>query len=263
MQSSHPPRSDHTQHATRPVSAAILTAFLSALTAPLIIAAEPIAGPPVTPDEISRANTRAGKDTVTFIEVARAPSDPVPAIPSPAPSAPTAPSAAGLVERARQAAKPHENFKIGGIIYLGNPTLTELRWTHSGREWRAVSNVDFRLLSNFSEFETARAVYRWFFMYSESTIDAPSAPRGHDLPADRSRYLVLDASAADLEGNPAAFDLLDFLHAYVDANREKLVESLAARQRLDAVAKLKAAQPEPPRHLIIRYASPEAAELLK
>ena len=233
------------------------------LAAPPLTAAEPLAGPPVTPEEISRTTTRAGEDTVTIIEIARETSKPGPAAPPPLPPTPSAPSAAELAEEARREAKLHENFSVGGTIYVGTPTLTELRWTHSGREWRAVSNVDFRLLSDFAEFETERAFYQWFFMHSDSTTDDPSAPRGHDLPSDHSRYLVLDATAADVAAHPAAFDLLNFLHTYVDANRAKLAVALAERQRMAAAAELKAAQPKPPRHLIIRYASPEAAELLK
>jgi hypothetical protein len=186
---------------------------------------------PVSPGEISRVTVCDGEHQTTFIEVV--PTTPVkqhaaqPILP--APPAPPLPSDAELREELKQAAKSFQSLSLQAIIYPANgiaPLCTVLIWQgESGRKWRAVSNVDFRLLEQIGQFETEDAVYEWFLLVEVAGAGDATRPVVN-LAATPARFRV-DASAADLAAAPADFEALNHLHRYVDTHREALIAAYA------------------------------------
>lgn len=120
--------------------------FACLLAASMLLAADALDGIPVT--VLSRSTVTEGERTVTYVRI-RPPALPPRPVPTRAPAG--EPSAADLTEWARLEAKPHLNLALSAVVHIGPPVVTELRWRSAGREWVAWSNVDFRLLSQLTD----------------------------------------------------------------------------------------------------------------
>lgn len=216
-----------------------LLILASLLAASPLHAADAIDGIPVT--VLSRSTVNEGERTITYVRI-RPPA--LPPRPAPAPVPSVAPSAAELAEWARQEAKPRIMLGVSATVHLRPPVVTELRWRSAGREWVAWSNVDFRLLSQLTDWETETAFYFWFPFLSEvgpeddeRPADLGLAPASEQTPAE----YVVEGTAAEVAAAEADLAPLDYLHAYHDVNRADLLVAQAAREAAAAEAERKAA----------------------
>ena len=192
----------------------------------------PVETVPVAPGEISRMTVHDGEHQTTYIEVV--PTEPEkrqtaqPTLPTtPAPAAPTA---AELEAERKQALKTFQSLSVKATIHPATsiaPLRTVLTWQGgSGRKWRAVSNVDFRLFDQIGQFETDDTVYDWFIFVEVADVGDATRPVA-DLAAAPARFLV-DATAVELAAAPTDFETLNYLHRYMDAHRGDLVAAYAA-----------------------------------
>jgi len=182
--------------------------------------------PAVKFSEITRKEVTIGDHKMTIIKV-RPPILPL-APPPPAPPPLTAEQQATMD---RLAKKAYASLNLNATVYLGTPTITELRWRDdTGKtEYRAWSNADFRYLAQLPRIETATTVYEWqplllLLAYSPSDFPAgqkPPIPKGLNLSAATADY-VIDASVKDLSGQETTLAGLDYLHAYYQLHSAEL-----------------------------------------
>ena len=151
--------------------------------------------------EISRREVTVGDHKMTLIRVRPPVLDKAP--PPPAPPAPT-PEQQATEER--MAKKACASLNLTATVYLGKPTITELRWRDETgeKEYGAWSNADFRYLTQLPYLETPTTVYQWFpFVDAYTVADFPAGekspiPKGLKLGAKGADYVV-DLAAKDLD----------------------------------------------------------------
>lgn len=204
--------------------------------------------------ELSRGVSHtADGGTTTFIRVAP-PSLP----PPPAPL----PSVSPRIERQSEAdavGKPGEMLSPVVTVYpahAGLPVVSEIRWQHAGRDWRAFSSVDFFHLTQLSTIETATTDYTWFPFVSLAALGDRTRPVGLPIRPGQAEFWV-DASAADIEAHPEAFATFQSLHALYQLEGPRLAAEHARREAEAAIQERKAlARPKTKRPVIIRMWTP-------
>jgi len=173
---------------------------------------------PVQFSEIARKEITIGDHKMTLIEVRP------PVLPkAPPPPAPPPLTADQQATADRLAQKACASLSLTATVYIGKPTVTELRWRDETgtTEYRAWSNADFRYLAQLPRIETETAVYEltpFLFLQAYAPSDFPPGqkppiPKGLNLSATDTDY-VIDASAKDLAGQETTLAGLDYLHAY-------------------------------------------------
>jgi hypothetical protein len=195
----------------------------------LVCLAIPVAMKASTPperqfSEISRREVTVGDHKMTLIRVRPPVLDKAP--PPPAPPAPT-PEQQATEERL--AKKDFATLNLTATIYIGKPTITELRWRDEAgeKEYQAWSNVDFRYLTQLSSFETPTTVYQWFpFLEAYTLADFPAGekppiPKGLKLGGKGVDYVV-NLTAKDLAAQETTLAGLDYLHAYYQLHYKEL-----------------------------------------
>jgi hypothetical protein len=120
---------------------------------------------------------------------------------------------------------------ISATVY--DRSLTKLRWWYEGREYEAVSNIDFNYMRPASYFKGSSAFY-FLLMGIGNENSAQTARRNRviggkamveelpshlSFPQGKSSYLV----TGERVGDTAAYKLLDELHQYFDQNKESLI----------------------------------------
>lgn len=161
-----------------------------------------------------------------------------------APPAPTPAPAArpGFVPPAERSGKPEKYFRLSATVY--DRRLTKLRWFVGGREYHALSNVDFNYLAGIGTFETTDTIYSLVMgLGNESSeIDAAlnrlaaqqglapfatdPAPQESFDPA-RAEYRLLGERAA--AAPPEALAPLAALHRYFETHRARLIRDYEER----------------------------------
>jgi hypothetical protein len=198
------------------------------------------ANPAASFTEISRKEVRMGDHTLTLIRVRP------PVLPkAPSPPAPLATTAEQSATSGRLAEKACASLNLTVTVYLGRPTVTELRWRdESGKkEYKAWSNADFRYLTQLPSLETPTTVYQWFpFVEVYNLADLPPGtkpplPKGLKLDPRGADYAV-NLSAKELPQEETTLAGLDYLHAYyqlhyaeLKANYDKREGENAAREK--------------------------------
>jgi hypothetical protein len=123
------------------------------------------------------------------------------------------------------------------VIFPG--TMTELSWQHDGLNFRAYSNVDFRLLSNVPEVETADAVYSFFFVpdladLTTATAEEKSAAKLKFSP-DHAQYVLVNP-VTDLKPDDLTLPAIAALLTYYDRNQAGLLADYARREAASAAS---------------------------
>lgn len=200
--------------------------------------------------ELSRQVEHRADHTVTFVRV-RPPQ--LPKAPPPAPQ--PEPSAEEHATVVRRAGKPCETLVITANVHLGQRTLTELCWSDdSGATHRALSNVDFRLLTQLTDVETKDAVYLWFpfvCAVEGELAESVSATDTKRLNAEHADYVFL-GSPQEQKAAAKGLDLLDHLHAYAQLHESRLRRDFAQREADEKAAEAKR-QRTPPASPTIYY----------
>lgn len=181
----------------------------------------------------------------------------------PAPAPPTAGQiAAADAFEARHPAKQHAVLFLFATVY--DRKVTEVRWFGAQGECRIFSNIDFNLLAGTGGFETDETVYSLMLVLDNRTVAEAAAKRaakagGKQIPqpeefsATRAEYIVAEDAARK---PPAAEDLtvLNALHVYFDANRQRLAESYLLREKANAERQRELkARPPAPQDTVIHY----------
>lgn len=151
-------------------------------------------------------------------------------VPTPAPAEL---SAEELALAQSRAGKAHAMLSVGATVFDHN--VTEIHWTTpgTGTPHKAYSNIDFNLLAGTGTFDSADTVYSLMLAVGNATrAEQPSAlvPPIADFPADLSVYFISPTdtfTAAD----EAILSGLDTLHAYYDANRARIQQAHAEREK--------------------------------
>jgi hypothetical protein len=181
--------------------------------------------PTVHFSEISRREVTVGDHKMTLIRV-RPPALPKAPPPLPAPPAPTADQ---IATEQRMAQKAFASLNLTATVYLGKPTITELRWRDETgeKEFKAWSNIDFRYLTQLPYLETPTTVYLWFPIVDAYTLadfpagEKPPIPKGLKLGGKGADYVV-NLTAKDLAAQETTLAGLDYLHAYYQLNASAL-----------------------------------------
>jgi hypothetical protein len=148
-----------------------------------------------------------------------------------------------LAVEARRAAKWADFVSFSAVVHNGS--VSELNWRYGDRSFHAYSNIDFRLLLGLSEIETDSAIFSWFSVPSDDTVDAEPALRQKlGLSTLRAEY-VTDLTEVEMEQTSEAFAVLNGIHAYFDAHRAELIAKYEAQQ-IEQAAKDAAAEANPP-----------------
>ena len=153
--------------------------------------------------------------------------------------------------------------------------VTEMRWEHEGRRYRAFSNIDARYLCGLQEFEDVNNVYLVMLAISEETeashLAAVSAPTANDaapsriqsLPAPeafspgRSQYLLAEDSRTAPE---AALAAMDTVHRHFDSHKTALIAAHARREAEEQEReRQRQEQAQERKTIIIDYWTKEAA----
>ncbi|MBI2512514.1 MAG: hypothetical protein HYV96_11075 [Opitutae bacterium] len=198
-------------------------------------------------DVLARKVEKHGDHTVTLVRV----KPPIlPKTPAPAPQPePTAEEQAIAV---RRAGKSYESIALTADVYVGTHTVTELSWMEEGVTYRALSNVDFRLLTQLADVETKDSVYLWFPFVCAAEGEMPDGIGTDDLKKlnpNHADYVFL-GSAKEQKSAAKGLDLLDYMHAYAQLNREKLKGDLAKREADELAAEEKRKNSPPPSPVI-------------
>ena len=172
--------------------------------------------------EVTRKAFNLGDHKFTLIRV-RKPNLPL----LPAPSAPPPLTADQQATAARLSKKAYAELNLTATVYLGTPTVTELRWRDDTgtTEYRAWSNADFRTLAQLPFIETTDTVYQLqplmlVLAYAPSDFPAgqkPPIPDGLNLSTTEAEYVV-DSSGKDWASQETTLAGLDYLHAYYQVN---------------------------------------------
>ena len=176
--------------------------------------------------EITRKEVTIGDHKMTLIRVRP------PVLPkAPPPPEPPPLAADQQATEARLAKKAYASLNLTATVYIGKPTVTELRWRDDAgkTEYLAWSNADFRYLAMLPQIETATTVYDWQPMlvlqaYAPGDFPAgqrPPIPTGLNLSATDTDYAI-DASVKDLSGQETTLAGLDCLHAYYQVHYAEL-----------------------------------------
>ncbi len=120
--------------------------------------------------------------------------------------------------------KAHGQLVVGATVF--DHAVSEVHWTSGGKQQVVYSNIDFNLIAGIGEFDAADTVYSTLLAVGDATRAAhtkaaESVPALSEFPADLSVYLV-PAGAEFTDTDKETLAALDALHAYYDANREKL-----------------------------------------
>jgi hypothetical protein len=179
-------------------------------------------------EELSRKVENHGDHTVTFVLV-----KPTKLPPAPSPAAPREPTVEEKTAAERRANKAYETVTISATVYVGSRTVTVLSWQDDlGGTNRALSNVDFRLLTQLADIETKDTVYSWVSFIGAVDGEPPDSVSAADLKKlslKQSDYLLL-GSAKDRHAAAKGLELLDHLHAYAQLNEEKLKRDFVLRE---------------------------------
>lgn len=193
--------------------------------------------------ELSRKTVRVGGRSITYLRIA--PPEFVPT--NPTTTAVTLPTELELArEKARQA-KTFEFVSLSVSVFVeGEKIVSELVWWNGERRLRAVSNVDFRLLADLVEFETASHVFGWFPL----TFELPGQPEAGLAaklpPAGAGADFVFLGSPEDAAANEVTLGALDALHAYYELNERALAEAFRKRRAAeDAAEERRLREPAP------------------
>jgi len=188
--------------------------------------------PSVQFSEISRREVTVGDHKMTLIRVRP------PVLPkAPPPLAPPAPTLEQKATEERMATKACATLTLSATVYLGKPTITELRWRDETgeKEYQAWSNIDFRYLTQLSNLETPTTVYQWFpFVDAYTLADFPAGqkppiPKGLKLGTKGADYVV-NLTGKDLDNQEITLAGLDYLHAYYQLNYAELKAGYEKRQ---------------------------------
>jgi hypothetical protein len=117
---------------------------------------------------------------------------------------------------------------ISATVY--DYSLTKLRWWHGGKEYEAVSNIDFNYVRPITYFNGSDT--NCFLLMGIENVNSSRIRRvnqneenSEQLPAlssfrqNKSSYLVTGERGSDV----AAYKLLDELHQYFDENKASLI----------------------------------------
>ena len=118
---------------------------------------------------------------------------------------------------------------IRAVIYGNQFSL--LRWQYKGKEYEALSNVNFHHLTGFSTFEADGALYgiNMFVSDAPEVSDYPGEKAVADLPG----LATGGAQCVLVKGdgrNDEAMKIVDLLHRLYDAEKDDLVASYRTRQ---------------------------------
>jgi hypothetical protein len=188
--------------------------------------------PSVQFSEISRREVRVGDHKMTLIRVRP------PVLPkAPPPLAPPTPTLEQKATEERMATKACATLNLSASVYIGKPTITELRWRDETgeKEFKAWSNIDFRYLTQLPYLETPTTVYQWFPFVDAYTLadfpagEKPPIPKGLKLRAKGADYVV-NLTGKELDSQETTLAGLDYLHAYYQLNHAKLKAAYEKRQ---------------------------------
>lgn len=184
----------------------------------------------------------------------------------PAPPAPAPPTAeeVAVVEafEVRQPVKKHAMLFFFATVY--DRKVTEVRWFGAQGECRIFSNIDFNLLAGTGGFETDETVYSLMLALDNPTVAEAAArraakaggkqiPQPEEFSATRAEYIVAEDAARK---SPTAEDLtvLNALHVYFDANKQRLAENSVQRTKANAERQRELSEhPPAPQDTVIHY----------
>ena len=174
--------------------------------------------------ELCRQETTIGDHKLTLIQISP------PVLPkAPPPPEPPALTLEQAATSERMAKKSYAALNLTATVYIGNPTVTQLRWSdESGLiQYQAWSNVDFRYLTQLSYIETATTVYQFFpFVETYSLADFPAGqkspiPKKIKLSTLGADY-VTELKSKELLAQESTLAGLDCLHAYYQVHYSEL-----------------------------------------
>jgi len=224
-------------------------AFASALLVAPAVAQVSSTGSKPQFDVLARKVENRGDHTITFVRV-KPTTLPKALAPAPQPE----PTVEEQAVAARRANKSYETITITADVYVGTRTVTELSWTEGAVTYRALSNVDFRLLTQLTDIETRDTVYPWFLFVSAAEGEMPERLREDDLrklnPTDAD-YILLGA-VKEQNAVVKGLDLLDYVHAYAQLNEAELKSDVAKREA-DELAAEEKRQKTPPVSPVITF----------
>lgn len=139
--------------------------------------------------------------------------------------APSAVEQTYTLEDLGREAKTWRSLDVTATVYPTTPVLTELRVRTEEKEYLCISNVDFRDLSQISQFEDEHNVYAWFPIVSEGDpAEMKKFPAG--LGTSAPDFVVISGTH-----DKQALQGLDVVHAYYRLNKAALVTQRIARER--------------------------------
>lgn len=148
---------------------------------------------------------------------------------APPPPAPPAPTPDQKAIEKRMATKASASLNLTASVYIGKPTITELRWRDETgeKEYQAWSNIDFRYLTQLPYLETPTTVYQWFPFVDAYTLadfpagEKPPIPKGLKLGTKGADYVV-NLTGKERDSQEITLAGLDYLHAYYQLNYAEL-----------------------------------------
>ncbi len=160
---------------------------------------------------------------------------------------------AQVVETAK-ADKPHEAMFLSATVH--DHKFSEIRWMDGTHRWSALSNMDFNLLEALGNIETTDTEYTLLMAIGnegnqsagagesperdaagdqaeKAAVNAKHFPLLEKRSTTRAQYVVVEEEPG---ATPSAKDLalLDALHLYYDANRQRLADEHAKRVTANA-----------------------------
>lgn len=204
-----------------------------------------------TATELARKVVNLGTHKVTYIRITP---PRLPALPVPPPTPVAQPTPEQIAAEEARAAKTYEQLSVSVTVYPATattPTVSDLSWWHEGKRYQAWSNVDFRLLTQITQVETATHIFSWFPFVGEDSIEglpASSRPAGFSLfkKADTDAQYYFEGNEEDMATVAGTLAGLDYFHAYYQLNRERLATEYAQRMA-DAAAQEAELAKNPPK----------------
>ena len=143
---------------------------------------------------------------------------------------------------------------LSATVYLGAPIITELRWSHEGREWRAFTNFDARIAAHVGQVESADTVFSVLASIGAAELDDPGRPKNLPFAEGERASWLIDATAEDIAAHPSALEGIGAWIAHYNSHRPQIILE-HARLAAEAAAqeRERLSQPKKPAELVIRY----------
>lgn len=148
------------------------------------------------------------------------------------------------------AAREHVTLMLSATVY--NREVTHLKWRHEEIEYEAWSSIDWNFMRGVNNLKSETKDFMIFQGVGDSYYDVNELPALPEFTPNQAEYFVFADSTSEIDD--AAFEAVDILHSYYDANEAELKNRYQRYEALSAAKKRHdAAHPKKPKNAVVHF----------